>query len=140
MTALLVALVLAAAGCSRVKVVPREEVPAGEAEIMKVVTLYSAYRQANGGKPPANAAALKAWAKKLKKEDLSQRGITDVDQAFVSPRDKLPFVTVPPSGSLGVVAFERKGADGKRFVGTAQGSAIEIDENYFREQVPRAPK
>jgi hypothetical protein len=63
-----------------------------------------------------------------------------VDQTFVSSRDKLPFVTVPPSGSSGVVAFERKGVDGKRYVGTAQGSAYEVDENYFREQVPNAPK
>jgi hypothetical protein len=136
--ALLVPLLLAVTSCSRVKVEPRAEVPPVEADIRSVVALYTDYRQAVG-KPPT-AEALKAWAKKLKKEALSQRGITDVDKVFVSSRDNLPFVTVPPSGDLSVVVFERKGVDGKRFIGTQQGSAFEIDEAYFRANVPNAPK
>jgi hypothetical protein len=41
---------------------------------------------------------------------------------------------------LGVVVFERKGAEGKRFIVTQQGSVIEIDEAYFRQNVPNPPK
>jgi hypothetical protein len=137
--ALLVPLLLAVTGCSRVKVEPREAL-LGEAETQRVLGLYTHYRSTTGGKPPPNADALKAWVKKLKKEELSQRGITDVDQAFISPRDQQPYVIVPPSGSLGVVVFERKGVDGKRYVGTQQGSTLEIDESRLREQVPNAPK
>jgi hypothetical protein len=137
LTVLLVPLLLAVIGCKRVTVQPREALP-GEAETQRILVLYTDYRQAMGGKPPPSAEVLKKWAKGLK--DLSQRGITDLDQAFVSPRDNLPYVIVTPSGGLGVVVFERKGAEGKRFIGTQQGSVIEIDEAYFRQNVPNPPK
>jgi hypothetical protein len=130
------ALALAAAGCgpSSPHMNARPEVPPGEAELRKIVALYLAYGQAKNNQSPANAEALKAFAKGLPKAKLQELEIDDVDKVFISPRDNQPFVVIPRSGPGPgrLVAHEKTGVNGKRLIAAGQGSVREVDEAAFK--------
>jgi len=134
------ALALAAAGCgpSSPRLNSRDEIPPGEAELRKVVSLYIEYGKGNGNKSPANAEQLKAWAQKLPKEKLTELGIEDVDKVFISPRDNQPFVVIPKSGPGPgrLIAHEQTGVKGKRYVAAGQGSVREVTDETFRGMLP----
>ena len=139
---LLAALGVAAGGCGP-KVTPVEREPEGREEMRRLVSLYSTYRSTNNG-PPANADQLKAWAKKQGGAKLKEMAETDdLDKIFVSPRDHQPFVVLPMNtatarGPMIVIAYEKQGLNGQRYVASAQGSIFEADDARFRELVPNA--
>src|SRR5437868_1555907 len=83
-------------GCAR----PAAEQPPSDAKvhIMKVVSLWGGYRREHKNKAPKNAEELKAWALKLKPEAIARYGITDVEEALVSPRDHQPYGVRQPQG------------------------------------------
>jgi hypothetical protein len=113
-----------------------------EKHILKIISLYSEFRAAHRGKPPRDARALKSWAQRLKKEKLAERGIENLDDAFVSPRDKQPYVLVKPEaarpGPGGRPAmlwvYEKTvGGDGKRMAANPMGYAFKVDEERLKK-------
>jgi hypothetical protein len=136
-------LVLALAGCLAVGCGSHadQKLPDGTTHIMKVSTLYAAYRRANNNKAPASADELKAWAGKLPKQQLEQMGIDDLDKALISPRDNEPYQLAPPMtkgpaarmGIQGVVAYEKVGVNGKRLMVSGMGSATEVTDEQLKE-------
>jgi hypothetical protein len=71
--------------------------------------------------------------------------ITEIDKLFVSSRDNKPYVviygTMPGGqgpGGAPVVAYEKEGVKGKRFVASALGAVVEVEEAEFRKMVPDA--
>jgi hypothetical protein len=118
------------------------------AHLRQLGSLYNDYALKQG-RPPTQAADLQAWAKKLRKTDLEKMGIEDLEKAFVSPRDKQPYV-IRPAGMRGrkgsggqpegaVMVHERTGADGKRFVLLVRGNVVEMGEEQFRHMTSPAP-
>jgi hypothetical protein len=129
-------------GCQRGPT--KTDLSADEKHILKIVTLYTDFRAAHDGRVPRDARELKDWAKKLKKEQLDNRGIEDLDSAFISPRDTQPYVLVKPEaarpGAGGRPAmlwvYEKTGVDGKRMAANPMGYAFEMDEEQFKQLVP----
>jgi hypothetical protein len=71
-------------------------------------------------------------------------GVASVDELFISERDGQPYVIFfgrPPAGvAADLVAYERAGVDGKRFVGYGLGVVEEVDEQRFNELVPSSAR
>jgi hypothetical protein len=129
-------------GCSRGP--SRTDLSSDEKHILKITSLYTDFRGAHQGRVPRDARELKDWAKGLKKDQLDSHGIEDLDGAFISPRDKQPYVLVKPEmGRAGpggrppmLWVYEKTGVDGKRMAANAMGYAFEMDEEQFKELVP----
>jgi len=106
---------------------------------MKVASLYASYRQANR-KPPANTKEFAAWAKTLKADQLSKFGITDVNEALVSPRDGEPYEVAPVSnermGMSRVVIYEKTGVGGKHMTASSMGTSSEMAHEELAKLVP----
>ena len=84
----------------------------------------------------------------FKKYLASQKGkmldvlkVENPDELFVSERDGQPYVVGYGPTATGkprdVVAYEKEGVDGKRMVGYSTGVVVELDEQQFREAVPK---
>jgi hypothetical protein len=118
---------------------PRER-PEGEAPLKQFAVLYGHYLSNHRGKPPKDAAQLKAFAKTV---DVRKLGVDDLEKAFVSPRDGQPYVLVAQTAGVpdptrpSVIAYEQTGKDGRRFVAFATTAVEEVDETRFAELVPR---
>jgi hypothetical protein len=71
-------------------------------------------------------------------------GVSNVDELFISERDGQPYVIFygpPPAGvAPNLVAYERTGVDGKRYVADNVGAVGEVDEQGFAELVPPAAR
>ncbi len=114
-----------------------------EKHILKVASLYSDFRSKNG-RPPKTIDELKTFARKLSKQELQNRGIEDLEAAFVSPRDHQPYKVAPPSPPKRggppmplVALYEQAGVGGKRMVASGLGGgAFEWDDAKLREHVP----
>jgi hypothetical protein len=112
-----------------------------EKHILKLASLYTDFKGAHQGAVPKDAAELKQWAKGMKKEDLAKRGIDNLDEAFVSPRDHQPYVLVKPElGKMGpggrppmLLAYEQTGVSGKRMCANGMGYAWEADEEQLKQ-------
>jgi hypothetical protein len=120
----------------------KDDLAPEEKHVLKVASLYNDFRAGHQGKAPRDAQELKDWAKNLKKEELTNRGIEDLDKVFVSPRDNQPYVLVKPEAPMGprgtppmVWVYEKTGVDGKRMAAGAMGNAFEMDEDQFKKYV-----
>ncbi|SRR5216683_2098132 len=133
----LIALFSLLTGCSQ-KIEP-QPVPPAEARIRKLGSIYHEFG-ASQHKKPASMDELKAWAKKVSKTKLAEMQIEDAEAVFFSPRDNQPYVLVHggPAGPWQVIAHEKTGMDGKRYVVTARGSALEIEDAAFKQNMPSA--
>ena len=106
---------------------------------------YGKYVSQHGGRPPPSEAEFKAFVKDPKNaESLKlEFQITNVDDMFISPRDHEPYVVIygkiSTAGGAPVVAYEKTGVEGKRFVVNGLGSVEEVDEAKFRNMVPDTP-
>ncbi len=140
----LLALVLALfAGCK--PKVTKADLASEEKHILKVASLYSSFRSKNA-RPPNNLDELKSYARGLKKDDLANRGIDDLDRAFISPRDNQPYKVVGTAAakSVGkggppmpvVAIYESQGVDGKRMTASGMGGgASEMTDEQIRQYV-----
>ena len=121
---------------------------AQEASTLKPIAMYyGTFVNRHQGKPPQNEEEFKAYlrdpqnASQLKAEFQ----ITDIDKLLISPRDNQPYViyygSIPATSGPGgapVIAYEKQGVNGKRFVASALMAVQEVDEAEFRTMVPGA--
>jgi hypothetical protein len=122
--------------------------PEEKSALHKVALLYGFYTRDHKGKAPASLDELKRYAQTLKKEQLAPLKLEpgQLDAVFVSPRDREPFVLrpAPPGGAIPdplnppVIAYERNGSGGKRYVAFVTSNIEEVDEARFRQLVPDA--
>jgi hypothetical protein len=132
------------AGCGYEKPTRTERDP-GERPILRVLSLYSAYRTAHGNKQPQTIDQLKAWVKGLPKEKREALGVEDPDRVFISPRDNQPFQLNPVvAGAMGgqqsIVIYEKNGVNGVRMTASTQGTVSEYPDDIFRQRVPSAKR
>ncbi len=132
-------------GCSQGP--SREDLSPDEKHILKITSLYTDFRSSHQGRPPKDAAELKEYARGMKKEQLTGRGIENLDDAFVSPRDHQPYVLVKPElarpGAGGrppmLLIYEQTGIEGKRMAANGMGYAFEVDEEKFNRLLSGGP-
>jgi hypothetical protein len=133
---LAVALCGSAAGCGGTSPPPPEKV-ADQQHIVQVVRLWTEYKRDHKNQAPTSGDQLKAWAKKLSADRLSQLSVKDVDTAFVSPRDGQPYGFRSPAKDnalgQGTIVYEQNGVSGKRMVASNIGSVSEIDDAEFQK-------
>jgi hypothetical protein len=104
------------------------------------------------GRPPASAEELKSFIAQMPAGQRQAMGVADAEKLFISPRDNQPYVvrwgqgggapgasngsTQPASTGETVIAYEKIGFEGKRFVAFDIGRTEEVDDARFRELVP----
>jgi hypothetical protein len=145
-------LALILAGCGSKGTPP----PTAEQNIQKFARVYGQYVARNQGRAPASIDELKKFLGSQDQKVLTTLNLTDVDSVFVSPRDNEPYVLVrpkprganrpggpppapgsPPPGNAAspVVAHEKTGSGGKRYVVFADTRVEEVDEERFKELI-----
>jgi hypothetical protein len=110
---------------------------------MKVMTLYTSYKQAHHGKPPLNTEQFTNWVRSLKPDELAKMNIPNLDEILISPRDHEPYQVTPgkPSGPMHiapVVIYEKTGVNGKHFVVGTMGNSGEISDETLKNSLPNA--
>jgi len=130
-------------GCSGAS---REASRAQEASSLKPIAIYyGSFVGRHRGQAPKNEDEFKAYLREKENAESLQAAfhVTDIDNLFVSPRDKKPYVIyygeIPTSSGPGgapVIAYEKEGVEGKRFVASAVGAVQEVTEEAFRKMVP----
>lgn len=140
--AILVGLVLTAVGCGRGGSQPA---PAAEVHLKSLAVFYGRYVQRHQGQTPSDEAAFKKFLAGLKPEERGALVKGNVDDLFLSPRDKQPYVVRyhAPVGAPGpkgapVIAYEQSGAAGKRYVANAVGAVELMTTDQLRQLVPDA--
>lgn len=112
-----------------------------------IAKLYGDYINQHQGRPPRGEAEFKAFLRESKNASRLQAEfkITDIDKLLISPRDNQPYSisygaisrNAGPGGAP-VVAYEKMGSGGKRFVVSALEAVEEVDDAAFRRMVPDA--
>jgi len=111
------------------------------ARLKGLATMYLDYAAAKGGGPP-NEEAFKKHMRTVEKFVLQGNGVDTnaIDAAFVSERDKEPFVVLYNVGishisgnSAPLVAYEKTGVGGKRLVAFANTKLDHVDEAKLKE-------
>jgi hypothetical protein len=99
---------------------------------------YSRYLAQNGGKMPASEAIFKKYIARRGTKFLAERGIKNVDELFLSPRDGQPLVVSYGTRKIvrgfspdPIVAHEQTGVGGKRLVAFPSGAVIDLDPVMF---------
>jgi len=120
------------------------QVPDVEANVKNLAIFFGRYVSQHRGQTPPDKESFKKFIASHPAAELAALKITDVEQMFVSPRDKQPYVvrygfTLPPPSPTGspVVAYEKVGVSGRRFVAYANSGAEEVDDARFRQLVPQ---
>ena len=112
----------------------RTESQQREESNLKPLAIYCIQYHSERGQPPASEEEFKQFVR-------AQGLDADVDGLFISSRDGEPYVILcgPDAANSQIVAYERVGVGGKRFVADNLGGIEEVDETRFRELVPNAP-
>lgn len=128
------------AGCSH-----REEAAREISTLKPLVILYGQYVGQHRGQPPASEAEFKKFVETQGAATLQSFGVTEPGDVWISSRDGQPYVILygpvagpPGPGGQPVVAYEREGVGGKRYVASNLGAVEEVDETQFRQLVPGA--
>lgn len=125
-------------GCrSRAESKPREE-----SHIKVLGLLYGQYVGQHMGRPPQDEQTFRAFVQR-QEAFLKQFRLESADQVFQSERDGEPYTVVYGDLSktgqfLGgpVVAWEKKGVGGRRYVVNSLGAVKEVTEEEFKQLVP----
>lgn len=116
---------------------PREEAP-----IKVLGLLYGQFIGQNMGRPPASEEQFRSFVQK-QGAFLKQMNVESPEQIFRSNRDGEPYVVLygdlSKAGQLSgapIVAWEAKGAGGKRYIVNSLGAVKEVTEEEFKQLVP----
>lgn len=138
---LLVSLGVIAAGCRHQGAA---ELAPAESNVKNIAIFYGRYMSQNRGQTPPDEEALKKFIASHPATELADLKITDVEPLFVSPRDQQPYVVLygvklPPPSPTGspVIAYEKDGVGGRRFVAFANAGVEELDDARFGQLVPQ---
>jgi hypothetical protein len=112
-----------------------------------LVNLYQTAAR-GAGRMPKNEQELKqlihAMRPELLDRILTAGDVKSVDELFVSERDSQPYVIFyggqPKGVANDLIAYERTGASGKRYVGYGLGIVSEEDEEHFTQLVPASSR
>ena len=129
------------AGCSH----DTSGVARQESNLKKLALFFGQYQGQHRGAWAADEKSLKDFIR-AQEMMLKSQEITDVDGLFVSERDHQPYVilyggelgTDGPGGSP-VVAYEKQGVAGKRYVASSLGAVEEVDDQLLRQWVKNLP-
>jgi hypothetical protein len=124
----------------------RESEEREQSNLKPLAVLYGQFTGQHRGQPPENEAQFREFVRTQGPAALASFGITDPESIFVSSRDGEPYVIrygadqagPPGTSEPRVVAYEKTGVGGKRFVANALGAIEEVDEARFKELVPDA--
>ncbi len=120
----------------------RESQEREESNLKPLALLYGQFIGQHRGRPPANEEELKEFIRSTGSQQLASFGVTDPNSLFISSRDQKPYVVLygvgAPLGAARVVAYEREGKGGTRFIANDLGEVQEVDEARFTEMVPAA--
>ncbi|MCS7045719.1 MAG: hypothetical protein NZO58_05140 [Gemmataceae bacterium] len=104
--------------------------------LRQLARLCGNYASVHKGKMPTDVDELKKFAKTFDKSG------ADTDSFFVSPRDNEPYVlklnvtmSMPGIGKKMLLAYEKTGVGGKRFVAYNTVEVEEVDEARFNELI-----
>jgi hypothetical protein len=137
----LLALVTVFTGCGQTQTGSHET----EGSSLKPLGIYyGRFIGQHRGQPPKDEAEFKAFLTTVTPDELKSHNVGSVDEMFVSKRDGQPYVVVygattnPAIGQGGapVIAYEKQGVGGKRYVATSMGAVEEVDEARFKQLVP----
>ncbi|MFO0912137.1 MAG: hypothetical protein U0795_04230 [Pirellulales bacterium] len=142
--ALCLLLMVGALGCGEPKT--SDETAAGQRNMTFLARFYGRYQaMSRGVLPPSEEAFRKFLAMEQIAEEVKGTGITNIEDLFVSPRDKQKYViqykTRPNNPGLNndpIFAYEAVGVDGKRFAASLSGAVEELDAEQFKAAVPDA--
>lgn len=100
-----------------------------------LASLYGGYIASANGKAPPDEATFKDYIRKHGKAALDAQGI-GVDDLFVSLRDQEPLVVLygdsgRKASANQIVAHEKTGRGGKRYVAFTTGSVVEVASDAF---------
>lgn len=117
-----------------------------ESNLKPLAVFFGRYLAQHRGQPPQDEAEFKQFLTEISPEELKTFNLTSTDQIFVSSRDKQPYVIIygqptgPSKGPGGapIIAYEKVGVGGKRYVASSLAGVEEVDETRFRELVPNA--
>ncbi len=135
------ALLCAIAGCGNPGRTNKQE---EESSLKPLAKFYGDFVNQHRGKPPADEDEFKTFLKEASNTNLlkAEFQITDIDKLFISPRDNQPYViyykTISQSqgpGGAPVVAYEKTGVNGKRFVASVLGGVVQLDDSAFSSMV-----
>jgi hypothetical protein len=126
--------ILVGAGCG--KNPPKENVT-----LRQLAVQYGKYVSQNEGMGPPGPKEFKDFIKQN-----ATVPVEDVENLFISPRDKQPYVvyynlqlSVPNSKGGPAIAHEQVGVNGKRLVALMTTRVEEADEDRFNELVSKNP-
>lgn len=107
--------------------------------LLALASMHARFQSATG-RPPADEQQFKNFIAE-RGATLKRMGVNSVEEIFVSERDGQPFVVVygkRPSGmAASIVAYERQGVDGRRLVAHSMRMIEEVDDERFREIIPK---
>jgi hypothetical protein len=122
-------------GCGGAAVAP----PQSDAQdrLAKLMNLYRYYVEKTQ-KAPSNEQALMEFGQKLTPTERSERVIGDnLEEIFVSPRDKQKFNVkwnIKPEPAVNrALAWEATGQNGMRWVALTMGYVVEYDEQQLKD-------
>jgi hypothetical protein len=100
--------------------------PVEEDRLSKLAVFYGRFIGQNKGNGPADEKELKEFIGKIDSK-------VNVDELFISPRDKQPYVVfyqiaAATPGAASVTAHEKVGANGKKMVGLSTGEVRSVDD------------
>jgi len=129
-------------GCSKPQDLTKDT---QESHMKPLAILYGRYIGQHQGRPPRDKAAFKSFIESQGKEYLEHLGVKNADDLFISERDGEPYVVHYGkldlrSQRLGgfVTMYEKKGADGLRFVASELGTIEKLTDEEFAQAVPKA--
>jgi len=114
------------------------------ARLKGLATMYLDFIVAKGGKAPTSEAELKKHMQTVDRIQLNMAGIefAKIDEAFVSLRDKEPFVVVygVNAGRLGsktgpIIAYEKTGVRGKHLVANVSTQLDHVNEDRLKDLI-----
>ena len=114
-----------------------EAVQKQSASMRGLAVSYGQYISQHRGRPPKSEKVLRKFIEEQSDTFLDSFSAESIDDLFTSPRDNEPYVVVYGK-KASVVAYEKVGVDGKRFVAYDIGGVEEVDEAKFAELVPDA--
>ena len=113
-----------------------------ESSISALARLYGEYASRHQDVGPPDEAAFRGFIASLPEEQRRALGLSDLDQALISPRDGQPFEIrygLSPRQMLdgrglrnqAIVIHERQGVAGRRWIATGTGITVEVSEEEF---------